>query len=179
MPVAAIREFLKLESAGGICLFFAAVVAIILDNSALAQLYDSFLTVPVAVQVDALEIAKPLLLWINDGLMAVFFFLVGLEIKREALEGQLLSVNQIGVFGMAWLTIKTGLARMPEGANWSMIYGVSLLCGIGFTMSLFVGGLAFDDTGHAAAVRLGVLAGSITSGIAGYLVLKRAIARKA
>ena len=78
---------------------------------------------------------------------------------------------------MAWLTIKTGLAKMPEGANWGMIYGVSLLCGIGFTMSLFIGGLAFDDPGHAAAVRLGVLAGSLVSGTVGYLVLKRAIAR--
>lgn len=386
MPVAAIREFFKLEAAGGICLFFAAMVAIILDNSPLSPIYDSLLTIPVAVQFGALEIAKPLLLWINDGLMAVFFFLVGLEIKREALEGQLSSVNQIalpgvaaiggmaapaaiyayfnwsnpvdingwaipaatdiafalgilmllgsrvplaikvfltavaiiddlgaiviiavfytdnlsitslgfavgglvvcailnlrgvtrtapyiligiivwvavlksgvhatlagvllalsiplratdseghsplrhlehilhpwvaflvlpafafanagvnfagmtfgslleplplgialglfvgkqiGVFGAAFLMIKTGLARMPEGVNWGMMYGVSLLCGIGFTMSLFVGGLAFDDASHATAVRLGVLAGSLLSGTVGYLVLKRAIA---
>ena len=387
MPVAAFREFFKLESSGGICLFFAAVVAIVLDNSPLSPIYDSLLTIPVAIKFGALEIAKPLLLWINDGLMAVFFFLVGLEIKREALEGQLSSLNQIalpgvaaiggmaapaaiyayfnwsnpvdingwaipaatdiafalgilmllgsrvplaikvfltavaiiddlgaiviialfytddlsllalvvglaglaictfmnlrgvtriapyilvgaivwvavlksgvhatlagvllaltiplratdaaghsplrhlehilhpwvaflvlpafafanagvsfagmtfgslleplplgialglfvgkqiGVFGATWLMIRTGLARMPEGATWGMMYGISLLCGIGFTMSLFIGGLAFDDPGHAAAVRLGVLAGSIVSGTVGYLFLKRAIAR--
>lgn len=387
MPVAAIREFFKLESAGGICLFFAAAVAIILDNSALSQYYDAFLSVPVSVQIGALEIAKPSLLWINDGLMAVFFFLIGLEIKREALEGQLSTVNQIalpgvaaiggmaipaaiyayfnwsnpvdingwaipaatdiafalgilmllgsrvplaikvfltavaiiddlgaiviialfytenlsltslawgigglvicaimnlrgvtriapyiligiivwvavlksgvhatlagvllalavplrttdaeghsplrhlehilhpwvaflvlpmfafanagvnfsgmtfaslleplplgialglfvgkqiGVFGACFLMIKTGLAKMPEGANWGMLYGVSLLCGIGFTMSLFIGGLAFDDAAHAAAIRLGVLAGSVVSGTLGYFVIKTAIAK--
>lgn len=388
MPVAAIREFFKLESAGGICLFFAAVVAIILDNSAFAPFYDMLLGVPVEVKIGALEIAKPSLLWINDGLMAVFFFLVGLEIKREALEGQLSSVNQIalpgvaaiggmavpaaiyayfnwsnpvdingwaipaatdiafalgilmllgsrvplaikvfltavaiiddlgaiviialfytenlsvtslvwaiggliicaimnlrgvtriapyiligvivwvavlksgvhatlagvllalavplratdseghsplrhlehilhpwvaflvlpvfafanagvnfsgmsfsslleplplgialglfvgkqiGVFGFSFLMIKTGLAKMPEGANWGMLYGVSLLCGIGFTMSLFIGGLAFDDAAHATAIRLGVLAGSLVSGTLGYFVIKLAIARR-
>tara|TARA_R110002110_G_scaffold346884_1_gene557044 strand:+ start:236 stop:1432 length:1197 start_codon:yes stop_codon:yes gene_type:complete len=387
MPVAAIREFFKLESSGGICLFFAAVVAIILDNSALAPIYDMLLSVPVAVQIGSLEIAKPSLLWINDGLMAVFFFLVGLEIKREALEGQLSTVNQIalpgvaaiggmavpaaiyayfnwsnpvdingwaipaatdiafalgilmllgsrvplaikvfltavaiiddlgaiviialfytedlsltslawavggllicaimnlrgvtrvapyiligiivwvavlksgvhatlagvllalavplratdseghsplrhlehilhpwvaflvlpvfafanagvnfsgmsfsslleplplgialglfvgkqvGVFGFSFLMIKTGLAKMPEGANWGMLYGVSLLCGIGFTMSLFIGGLAFDDAAHATAIRLGVLSGSVISGTLGYFVIKAAIAR--
>ena len=84
--------------------------------------------------------------------------------------------KQIGVFGATFLMIKTGLARMPEGVTWGMMYGVSLLCGIGFTMSLFVGGLAFDDASHATAVRLGVLAGSLVSGAVGYLVLKRAIA---
>jgi NhaA family Na+:H+ antiporter len=387
MPVAAIREFFKLESAGGICLFFAAVVAIILDNSALAPFYDALLNVPVAVKIGALEIAKPSLLWINDGLMAVFFFLVGLEIKREALEGQLSSVQQIalpgvaaiggmaapaaiyayfnwsnpvdingwaipaatdiafalgilmllgsrvplaikvfltavaiiddlgaiviialfytdnlsltslawaigglavcaimnlrgvtrvapyilvgvivwvavlksgvhatlagvllalaiplratdseghsplrhlehilhpwvaflvlpvfafanagvnfsgmtfsslleplplgialglflgkqvGVFGAAFLMIRSGLAKMPEGANWGMMYGVALLCGIGFTMSLFIGGLAFDDAAHATAIRLGVLTGSIVSGTLGYFLLKAAISR--
>ena len=354
----------------------------------MSWLYDSLLTVPVAVQVGALEIAKPLLLWINDGLMAVFFFLVGLEIKREALEGQLSSVDQIalpgvaaiggmavpaaiyaylnwsnpvdingwaipaatdiafalgilmllgsrvplaikvfltavaiiddlgaiviiaifytenlsvtslaigvgglavcaflnlrgvtrtapyiligivvwvavlksgvhatlagvllalaiplratdaeghsplrhlehilhpwvaflvlpafafanagvnfagmtfsslleplplgialglffgkqiGVFGATFLMVKTGLARLPEDTTWAMMYGVSLLCGIGFTMSLFIGGLAFDDPAHAAAVRLGVLAGSLMSGTIGYLVLKKAIAAR-
>ena len=73
--------------------------------------------------------------------------------------------------------IKSGLAKMPEGANWMMMYGVALLCGIGFTMSLFIGGLAFEGPDHAAAVRLGVLAGSIIAGTIGYLVLKKAIAQ--
>lgn len=85
--------------------------------------------------------------------------------------------KQIGVFGACYLMIKTGLAKMPEGANWGMLYGVSLLCGIGFTMSLFIGGLAFDDAGHATAIRLGVLAGSLVSGTMGYFVIKFAIAK--
>jgi NhaA family Na+:H+ antiporter len=66
---------------------------------------------------------------------------------------------------------------MPEGANWCMLYGVSLLCGTGFTMSLFVGGLAFADAAHATATRLGVLAGSLAVGTLGYFVLKFAITK--
>lgn len=388
MPVAAIREFFKLESSGGICLFFAAVVAIALDNSPLAGFYDSILSVPVQVSFGEFALAKPLLLWINDGLMAIFFFLVGLEIKREAMEGELSSVSQIalpgiaalggmaapaaiysffnwgnpadmsgwaipaatdiafalgilmllgsrvplalkvfltavaiiddlgaiviialfytdnlsllalavaaaglalcavlnlrgvtkkapyiligivvwvavlksgvhatlagvliafaiplratdseghsplrhlehilhpwvaflvlpvfafanagvsfagmtlgslleplplgialglflgkqiGVFGASWLLIKTGLARMPEGANWGLMYGISLLCGIGFTMSLFIGGLAFDTPEQGAAVRLGVLCGSTISGIVGYMLLRKLLASR-
>ena len=85
--------------------------------------------------------------------------------------------KQVGVFGAAFLMIKSGLAKMPEGANWSMMYGVALLCGIGLTMSLFIGGLAFDDAAHATAIRLGVLAGSIVSGTLGYFLLKAAISR--
>ena len=72
-----IREFLKYEASGGIVLMAAAVLALIIANSGLSPLYDAFLNVPVEVQVGALEIAKPLLLWINDGMMAVFFLLVG------------------------------------------------------------------------------------------------------
>lgn len=90
-----LREFLALESAGGILLALAAAAALALANSPLAFLYDAFLDTPVEVRVASLQIAKPLLLWINDGLMAVFFFLVGLEIKREVLEGELSDRRQI------------------------------------------------------------------------------------
>jgi NhaA family Na+:H+ antiporter len=91
----AIRDFLALESAGGILLAGAAVLAMLLANSPLEGVYTGFLDTPVEVRVGAFEIAKPLLLWINDGLMAVFFFLVGLELKREALEGELSSPAQV------------------------------------------------------------------------------------
>ncbi len=91
----ALREFVALESAAGILLAIAAVAALALANSPLAFLYDAFLDTPVEVRVAALHVAKPLLLWINDGLMAVFFFLVGLEIKREVLEGDLSEPRQI------------------------------------------------------------------------------------
>lgn len=79
--------------------------------------------------------------------------------------------KQIGIFGCVWLAVKAGIARMPEGTNWAHIYGMSALCGIGFTMSLFIGGLAFDSPEFAAPVRLGVLGGSLISAAFGYLVL--------
>ncbi len=99
--VKAIREFLKLESASGIILVGAAVLALIANNSPLSGLYDLFLDTPVEVRVGALHLAKPLLLWINDGLMAIFFLLIGLEVKREILDGQLSSVSQIALPGIA------------------------------------------------------------------------------
>ena len=101
--VNAIREFLKLESASGIILVGAAVLALILSNSPLSGLYDLLLDTPVEIRVGALQLAKPLLLWINDGLMAVFFLLIGLEIKREVLDGQLSSLSQIALPGIAAL----------------------------------------------------------------------------
>ncbi len=382
MPVSMIREFLKLEAAGGIVLVVAAVFALILANTPLITYYTALIQTPVVIQIGALEIAKPLLLWVNDGLMAVFFFLVALEIKREFLEGELatraqvtlpamgaiggmavpaliyvflnwgntqnlygwaipaatdiafalgilallgdrvpLSIKvlltavaiiddlgailiialfytedlsyialllsivplaglilmnrlgvqrlapyvllgivlwvcelksgvhatiagvltaltiplkpaaeggrsllkqlehelhpwvafgilpvfafanagvsfkgvglynfiepvklgismglfvgkQIGVFGMIWLAIRTGLAPMPPGTTWSQLYGVSLLCGVGFTMSLFIGSLAFEHSSFEAPIRLGVLTGSVLSGVCGYLLLR-------
>ncbi|MDH3218208.1 MAG: Na+/H+ antiporter NhaA [Gammaproteobacteria bacterium] len=91
----AVRDFVKLESAGGILLLVATIIAMLAANSTLAGLYAGLLDTTVAVQVGAFAIDKPLLLWINDGLMAVFFFLVGLEIKREVMEGELSSFSQI------------------------------------------------------------------------------------
>ena len=85
------KRFLKLESASGIILILAALLAIGLANSALAEHYQSFLNTQVQVRIAALDINKPLLLWINDGFMAIFFLLVGLEVKREMLEGALSS----------------------------------------------------------------------------------------
>ena len=361
----------------------SAVLAIILANSFLAPYYQLLLSTPVEVRVGALEIAKPLLLWINDGLMAVFFFLVGLELKRELIEGELsdkrniilpgvgaiggmfvpaaiyiyLNINdstamkgwaipaatdiafalgvlmllgprvpnsiklfltslaifddigailiiaifytakisflslvifflclpilfvlnkrnviskspylliglimwvamlksgvhatlagvvlaffipmrskadpdysplkslehdlhsivaffvlpvfafanagiglkgvgleqvfhsvplgialglffgkQIGIFGFCFLIVKTGLTKLPVGISWLSLYGTSALCGIGFTMSLFIGSLAFEETGINLLFdeRLGVILGSLASGIFGYLIL--------
>tara|TARA_R110001606_G_scaffold56342_1_gene136559 strand:- start:6037 stop:7230 length:1194 start_codon:yes stop_codon:yes gene_type:complete len=91
---ATLREFIAQETSAGIILFCAAVAAMVAMNSAFNPYYLAFLDIPVAVQFGALEIAKPLSLWINDGLMAIFFFLVGLEVKRELLEGQLSSIEQ-------------------------------------------------------------------------------------
>jgi NhaA family Na+:H+ antiporter len=85
----ALTDFLRLEAAGGIVLIAAAALALLCANSPLEGFYDGFRELPVAVVFGDLRIAKPLLLWINDGLMAVFFLLVSLEIKRESLTGQL------------------------------------------------------------------------------------------
>ena len=90
-----ISKFFKLESAGGIILMLSAVLALVFANTPLKIYYSLLLDPPVEIRVGALEIAKPLLLWVNDGLMAVFFFLVGLELKRELIEGELSNKNNI------------------------------------------------------------------------------------
>ncbi|MFK7840102.1 MAG: Na+/H+ antiporter NhaA [Bdellovibrionales bacterium] len=82
--------------------------------------------------------------------------------------------KQLGVFTFLWLCIKSGLSPMPNDVNWKQLYGVSALCGIGFTMSLFIGGLAFQDVEHHAAIRLGVLCGSTISAVIGYFILYHA-----
>jgi len=376
-------DFLKLESAGGILLMIAAALAIVLANTPFNSYYELLLSTPVEVRVGNLEIAKPLLLWINDGLMAVFFLLVGLELKRELIEGELsdkrniilpavgavggmlvpaliyiyfnlddptalkgwaipaatdiafalgiltllgsrvpisikifltslaifddigailiialfytskLSVfalifavfcivvlfiiskrgttskspyilvgvilwvsmlksgvhatlagvmlamfipikadsetgvsplksmehdlhsivaffilpvfafanaginftgvgieqlghgvsigiasglfigKQIGIFGLCFLTIKLGLTQLPKGMNYASLYGTAALCGVGFTMSLFIGSLAFEETGVNLLFdeRIGILVGSLLSGALGYAVL--------
>jgi len=79
----AVRDFMKLESAGGILLLAAAVIAMLVANSPFAAMYDSLLNTTVAIQVGALSINKPLLLWINDGLMAVFFLLLGRRLYTQ------------------------------------------------------------------------------------------------
>lgn len=84
-----IRQFLRLEAASGLILMVAAIMALILANSPLDYVYQLFLDLPIAVKIASLDISKPLLLWINDGLMAIFFLVVGLEVKRELLKGSL------------------------------------------------------------------------------------------
>lgn len=381
-----IQTFLKLEASAGLILMGVALLAMTAANSALAPLYDSLLGTDIRVGVGGFEISKPALLWINDGLMAIFFFLVGLEIKREVLAGELssfdkavlpvlaaiggmaipglvfvalnwgtpenlngwaiptatdiafalgilallgtrapvalkvfllavaiiddlgaiviiavfytseLSTNaltlsmlgfalaaalnrmgvqrvapyliigvfmwvfvlksgvhatlagvlialtiplkrkdgdkallyrmehalhpwvaflilpvfafanagvslqgltmadltqpltlgiaaglfagkQIGVLIATWIGVRSGLARLPEGVSWRHIYGVACLTGVGFTMSLFIGSLAFGADETMNAVRLGVIFGSVLSGLVGYAVLRTAAPR--
>ncbi|MDR0280361.1 MAG: Na+/H+ antiporter NhaA [Paucimonas sp.] len=94
-------RFFQLEAASGLLLIAAAALALIVNNSPLSWLYNGLLEVPVAVQIGALSIAKPLLLWINDGLMALFFLLIGLEVKRELVEGHLSKPSQVVLPGAA------------------------------------------------------------------------------
>jgi len=380
-----VRGFLRLEAAGGIVLGAAAALALIACNGGLVDFYRSVLVLPVEVRIGQLQIAKPLLLWINDGLMAIFFLLVGLEIKREFLEGELSSLRQamlpaiaavggmavpaliyvlcnvgdpiamhgwaipaatdiafamgvlsllgprvplglkvfllalaifddlgaivviaifytanlsltslllaggvllvmlilnrlgvtriapyvllgivlwvcvlksgvhatlagvamalavpmrassgdsplkqlehslhpwvaflvvplfgfanagvsfagmgataltsgvslgiaaglfigkqVGVLGSVFLCVRLRLAQLPDGVDWLALYGAALLAGIGFTMSLFIGTLAWDAPGYGTPLRIGVLAGSLLSGVAGYLLLRFALRR--
>jgi NhaA family Na+:H+ antiporter len=96
-----LEEFIKKESSSGILLIFVTILALLLKNSMFSEYYAAFLRTPVEVRFSDLHIAKPLLLWINDGLMAIFFLLIGLEVKREFLEGQLSSASQIALPGIA------------------------------------------------------------------------------
>jgi len=379
MFLRAIDRFFSHEASGGILLMLSALAAMIVANSALSGLYESVLGAKFSVLINGEGLSKPLILWINDGLMAIFFFLIGLELKREILEGKLknpsdiilpgvaaiggmalpalvfvlfnwnivenisgwaipaatdiafalgilalvgsrapaslkvflltlaimddlgaiiiialfytaeLKVDylflallplagllwlnikgahriapalllgaimwyfvlksgvhatlagvvtafciplkdkwgksplhslengltpyvlyliipifafanagvvlkgmtfndllaplplgialglivgkQVGVFGLTMLMVKTGIAKMPHGATALHIYGISCLAGVGFTMSLFIGGLSFADAEMMNQVRLGVLSGSIVSGILGYSAL--------
>lgn len=86
--------------------------------------------------------------------------------------------KQIGIFGAVWSAVKLGFAKKPRGATWLQIYGVCILCGIGFTMSLFIGLLAFaDDLALVEEAKIGVIAGSFASGLIGYLILRFAPAQ--
>lgn len=96
-----LEEFIKKESSAGILLIFVTILALLLQNSFLSGLYDAFLHTPVEIRFGKLHIDKPLYLWINDGLMAIFFFRIGLEVKREILEGHLSTLSQVVLPGVA------------------------------------------------------------------------------
>ncbi len=119
MPINSPRDFFALESASGIVLVCAGVVALLIANSPLASLYDAFLDLKLTVAVGDLAIDKPLLLWINDGLMALFFFLIGLEVKREVLEGELRKPSQIVLPGCAALGGFIVPAAIYAYINWN------------------------------------------------------------
>lgn len=101
MRFKAIREFIKLESSSGIILLSAAIIALVLDNSPFNHFYQNFIAAPFIIRFGDFSLAKPLLMWINDGLMAIFFLLVGLEIKREILIGELSSVHKMALPSIA------------------------------------------------------------------------------
>ena len=88
--------------------------------------------------------------------------------------------KQIGIFGTCWLFIKLKITQLPNGVSWTTLYGTAALCGIGFTMSLFVGSLAFEETGVNLLFdeRLGIIIGSLASGIMGYLMIRSSLSSK-
>ena len=113
-----IRDFFKMESASGILLVIMALVAMLLANSSLAAWYNSLLETEAQVRIGSLNLEKPLLLWINDGLMALFFLLVGLEVKRELREGQLTNLSQITLPGVAAIGGMLIPALIYVALNW-------------------------------------------------------------
>ncbi len=119
VPLQALREFLKLESAGGILLLAAAALALVISNSPLASYYEALLQVHLGPTLGPLSFEKSLLHWINDGLMAVFFLLVGLEIKREVVEGELSSLRQIALPGLCALGGMAAPALVYLAFNWT------------------------------------------------------------
>lgn len=137
----AVGDFMRLESAGGVLLLLSAILAMLIANSPLSGLYGSLLDATVAVQVGALAINKPLLLWVNDGLMAVFFFLIGLEIKREIMEGELSSFSQVVLPGMGALGGMIAPAAIYAWLNWGDPvaldgWGIPVATDIAFALAL-------------------------------------------
>ncbi|MCG8324916.1 MAG: Na+/H+ antiporter NhaA [Thiotrichales bacterium] len=114
----AIKNFLQKESAGGILLMITAALAIIIANSPLQEYYNLLIDIVVAISIGDFSISKPLLLWVNDGLMAVFFLLIGLELKREFLEGELSDRNNIILPGLGAIGGMAGPAAIYLLLNW-------------------------------------------------------------
>jgi NhaA family Na+:H+ antiporter len=169
-----ISDFLKKESAGGIILMLAALVAIAIANSPLESLYHLLLSTAVEVRIGALEIAKPLLLWINDGLMAIFFFLVGLELKRELVEGELSDIRNIilpGIGAIGGMLVPAAIYvsinfhdsislqgwAIPSATDIAFALGILALLGsrVPVSLKIFLTSLAiFDDIGAIVIIAL-------------------------
>jgi len=167
-------RFFQLEAASGLLLIAAAALALIINNSPLSHLYASFLDVPVVAQIGALKIAKPALLWINDGLMALFFLLIGLEVKREVLDGQLSKPSQVVLPGAAaiggmvvpaliyWALNKDNPAALggwaiPMATDIAFALGVLALLGkrVPVSLKLFLMTLAIiDDLGAIIVIAI-------------------------
>ena len=198
--VSRIQTFLRLESSAGILLMLAALLALIASNSLLQHAYLSLFSTPVEVKIGALEIAKPLILWVNDGLMAIFFFLIGLEIKREILQGELSSLDKAtlpvmaaigGMAGPALVFVAINASSpatlngwaIPAATDIAFALGVLLLLGSRVPASLKVFLLAIaiiDDLGAIAIIALFYTADlSLTAlslaglGIGGLITLNR------
>lgn len=167
-------NFFKKESSGGIVLILAALIAIVAANSPLESYYRLLLSTSVEVRVGAFEIAKPLLLWINDGLMAIFFFLIGLEIKREVIEGNLsdkrnIILPAIGAVGGMCVPAAiyvffnaddpVGLQgwAIPAATDIAFALGILALLGsrVPVSLKIFLTSLAiFDDVGAIIIIAL-------------------------
>jgi NhaA family Na+:H+ antiporter len=162
-----IEEFIQKESTSGILLIFTTILALILSNTFMSPLYQSFLHIPVEIRVGSLHLDKSLYLWVNDGLMAIFFLLIGLEVKREILEGHLSSISEIALPGIAaigGILVPAGIyvafnANNPIAVNgWAIPTATDIAFALGilsllgrqvpFSLKIFLMALAIiDDLG--------------------------------
>jgi NhaA family Na+:H+ antiporter len=174
MIKASLEKFFKLEAAGGILLIIAAVLAMLLKNSGFADIYEAFLDTPGEVRIGELYIAKPLFLWVNDALMAIFFFMIGMEVKREIMVGELSELNQIilpAIAGLGGILIPAGLYYLitmddplaiqgwaiPTATDIAFALGILALVGPGIpaTLKLFLMTLAIiDDLGAIVIIAI-------------------------
>jgi NhaA family Na+:H+ antiporter len=170
----AMRDFFKMESAGGLTLMATALLAMIIANSAWSSLYTDFLDMHLAIKIGGAGLDKPLFLWINDGLMSIFFFLIGMEIKREMLDGQLSTRSQAvlpfiaAVGGMAvpaliYTYFNTGNAEaangwaIPSATDIAFSLGILALFGkrVPFSLKIFLMAVAvIDDLGAIIIIAL-------------------------
>jgi NhaA family Na+:H+ antiporter len=170
----AIQDFLKLEAASGVLLMGVTALAVVAANSPVAGLYEAFLDMHVEVRVGTIEVAKPALHWINDGLMAVFFFLIGLELKREFLEGELSSWRQVvlpaaGALGGMIVPVAVFVVlnqhdpaalrgwAIPAATDIAFALGVMAMLGsrVPVSLTIFLTSLAiFDDVGAILIIAL-------------------------
>ena len=172
--LATLRDFMKLEASSGLLLITAAALAMIFANTGLYGYYEQLLGIPVAVQFGNFSIHKPLLLWVNDGLMVFFFFVVGLELKREMLEGELSSVSNIALpaLGAIGGMVAPGLIyaslnqddpqalagwAIPTATDIAFALGILSLLGnrVPVALKVFLVSLAiFDDIGAIVIIAL-------------------------
>ncbi len=169
-----LKSFYESESVGGILLIFSAFFAMLIANSPLNVYYQELIKLPIEIHIGTFQIAKPLLLWINDGLMAIFFLAVGLELKREILEGELSSPKKVvlplfgAVGGMLVPALiytffnhhdKTAMAgwAIPTATDIAFALGILMLLGkrVPLALKLFLTSLAiFDDIGAVMIIAL-------------------------
>lgn len=169
-----IRRFLKLEAASGLLLMASALLALIVANSSYDWVYEQLLTLKLTVAIEDFSISKPLLLWVNDGLMAIFFLIVGLELKREAIVGELNSIKKVALPALGAIGGMVVPASIYAALNWgneasiqgwaiptatdiAFALGILILLGdrVPSTLKIFLVSLAiFDDLGAIIVIAI-------------------------